>query len=337
MTKTATVTFTYMHTSGLHQLVVRNSNAYLPGTYQYGSPTLTGTRPDSSEGIVDQYFPEAVMNENQVIVNINARFSPKLSVLGFYAGSWANSDGGGGSNPSNSYDLRQDYGRASFIHPQWLFLMGNYNGPWGITFNPFLIAQAGRPYNVTSPYDLTGDNFFNSRPSYTSAPATTSNVVATSFGTLNLVPAAGESIIPASLGNSPSSVAVNLRVGRTFGIGPKVASPGGPPPGGGGGGHGGGFGGFGGPFGGGGGRGGMFGGTNANAKKYSLNFNVQALNLFNDIDLGTPVGGIQPTFDSTTGAYGPGPQFGKSDGLAGSIFSTSSAARRVFFQAAFQF
>ena len=346
LSKAATVTFTYMHTSGFHQLVVRDSNAYLPGDYTYnpgGPPTITAPRPDPSEGIVDQYFPEAVMNENQVIVNINARFSPKFTVLGFYAGSWANSDGGGGSSPSNSYDLRQDYGRASFIHPQWLFLMGNYNGPWGITFNPFLIAQAGRPYNVTSPYDLTGDNFFNDRPSYTTAPATTSNVVQTGFGTLDLAPQAGESPIPISIGNSPSSVAVNLRVGRTFGIGPKVESAAGPrPPGGDGGGHGGrgggGFGGFGGPFGGGGGRGGMFGGpANANAKKYSLNFNVQALNLFNDIDLGTPVGGIQPTFNSGTGQYGPGPQFGKSDGLAGSIFSTSSAARRIFFQAAFQF
>jgi hypothetical protein len=343
VTKAATVTFTYMHTSGFHQLVVRDSNAYLPGDYTYnsgGSPTITAPRPDPSEGIVDQYFPEAVLNENQVIVNINARFSPKLSVLGFYAGSWANSDGGAGSNPSNSYDLRQDYGRASFVRPQWLFLMGNYNGPWGITFNPFLIAQAGSPYNVTSPYDLTGDNFFNDRPSYTSVSPTTSNVVGTSFGTLNLVPGAGETILPVSVGNSPSSVAVNLRVGRTFGIGPKVASAGGPPPGGGGGRGGGGFGGGfgGGPFGGGGGRGGMFGGAaNANAKKYSLNFNVQALNLFNDIDLGTPVGAIQPTFNSTTGQYSPGPQFGKSDGLAGSIFSTSSAARRIFFQAAFQF
>ena len=78
-------------------------------------------------------------------------------------------------------------------------------------------------------------------------------------------------------------------------------------------------------------------GGSSNNKKYSLNFNVQALNLFNDIDLGKPVGGIQPTFNSSTGLYGPGNQFGKSTGLAGGIFSTSSAARRIFFQAAFQF
>lgn len=354
LTKAATVTFTYMHSSGFHQLVVRDSNAYLPGDYTYntnGPPTIIGSRPlttpTNNLGIVKQYFPEAVFNENQVIVNVNARFSPKLSLTGFYAGSWANSDGGGGSNPSNSNDLRQDYGRASFIRPQWVFLMGNYTGPWAITFNPFLIAQAGQPYNVTSPYDLTGDSFFNDRPSKaTSTTPVAGNVVQTGFGPLDVVPQSGETLLPVSIGNSPSGIAVNLRVGRTFGIGPKVTSPGGPPPGGGGGGgRGGGGGGFGGgfgggPFGGGGGggpRGLGGGGANSNAKKYSLNFNVQALNLFNDIDLGRPVGGIQPTFNSTTGLYGPGAQFGKSSGLAGGIFSTSSAARRVFFQASFQF
>jgi hypothetical protein len=71
--------------------------------------------------------------------------------------------------------------------------------------------------------------------------------------------------------------------------------------------------------------------------KYSLNFNVQALNLFNDIDLGKPVGTILPEFNSATGLYGPGREFGKSTGLAGGIYSTSAAARRVFFQVAFQF
>jgi len=81
----------------------------------------------------------------------------------------------------------------------------------------------------------------------------------------------------------------------------------------------------------------MHGGMSNTGRKYSLNFNVQALNLFNDIDLGTPAGGIQPTYNSTTGLYGPGDEFGKSTGLAGGIFSTTSAARRVFFQVAFQF
>jgi hypothetical protein len=350
LTKVSTLTLTYMHSSGFHQLVVRDANAFEPGSYQYGSTTLTGTRPNSNQGIVLQYFPEAVFNENQLIVNLNARFSQNLGLSGFYTASWANTDGGGGSNPSNSYNLRQDYGRAAFVRPQWLFLMGNYTGPWGITFNPFLIAQAGHPYGVMSPFDLTGDNFFNDRPSYAGSTANPSDVAQTGFGALDVIPQSGEALMPANIGTGPAGVAVNLRVGRSFGIGPKIESPGsqrghgqGGPGGGpgslggygggpGGGGRGGGGGGFGGM---GGGRGGM-GNT---GHKYSLNFNVQALNLFNDIDLGTPQGGIQQPSKNPlgNGLFGPGPEFGKSTGLAGGIFSTSAAARRVFIQAAFQF
>jgi hypothetical protein len=73
--------------------------------------------------------------------------------------------------------------------------------------------------------------------------------------------------------------------------------------------------------------------------KYSLNFNVQALNLFNDVDLGTPHGGIQPTFNTSTGLYGPGTEFGKSTSLAGGQFASpgGNAARRIYFMVAFQF
>ena len=356
LTKVSTLTVSYLHSSGFHQLTLRDANAYLPGTYTYnpnGAPIITAARPDPNLGVVEQYFPEAIFNENQVILNMNARFTPTFGLSGFYTLSWANSDGGGGSNPSNSYNLMQDYGRASFIRPQWVYLMGNYTGPWALTFNPFLIFQAGSPYNITSPYDLTGDNFFNDRPSYASSSSIASDVVQTNFGALDVDPQSGEKIIPISLATGPSAVAVNLRVGRSFGIGPKVETPanarrpgqgGGGPPGGGfgggpgggpgGGGGRGGGGGFGGGFGGGGGgRGGM----SNTGRKYSLNFNVQALNLFNDVDLGRPVGGIQPTFVPSTGLYSPGTEFGKSTSLAGGIFSTSSATRRIFFQAAFQF
>ncbi|MGB7264632.1 MAG: carboxypeptidase-like regulatory domain-containing protein, partial [Terracidiphilus sp.] len=121
LTKVSTVTLTYMHSSGFHQLVTRDSNAYLPGDYIYnasGPPTILAPRPNPNLGIVDQFYPEAVFNENQLIVNINARFTPNLSLSGFYNASFAKSDGGGGSNPSNSYNLMQDYGRAGFVRPQ---------------------------------------------------------------------------------------------------------------------------------------------------------------------------------------------------------------------------
>ncbi|MGH9600670.1 MAG: carboxypeptidase regulatory-like domain-containing protein [Terracidiphilus sp.] len=346
LTKVSTLTFTYLHAYGVHQLVTRDSNAYLPGDYipsstPGGTPTILAPRPDASLGIVQQFYPEAVFKENQMIVNIHAQFSPNFSLMGFYNYSHADSDGGGGSNPSNSYNLTQDYGRAGFVHPQWLFLMGNYTGPWALTFSPFLIAEAGKPFNISSQNDLTGDSFYNDRPSYAGPSAVPSNVAQTSFGALDVVPQAGETLIPVNMGTGPAAVALNLRLSRSFGIGPKVETPGGPQSSGdhgsGGHSHGGGFGGgFGGPFGGGGGHG-SHGGTSNTGHKYSLTFSAQAMNLFNDIDYGTPSGRVTPTAIAGSSQYSAGTRFNKSTSLAGGIFSSGSAARRIYFQASFQF
>ena len=346
LTKTVTTTATYLHSYGVHQLVTRNANAYLPGTYVVGAETQPTSRPVSALGIVNEFYPEAVFKQNQMILNVNARISPKFSLFGFYNLSFANtnssSNGRVAGYASNSYNLNQDYGRASFVARNMVFLMGNYTGPWQIRFNPFLIANAGRPYNVVSPLDLTGDNYMNGRPSYADASNCTADqtqYVQTSYGCLNTIPAAGESLLPMNLGTGPAAVAFNLRVSRSFGIGPKTETagpnpgmgPGGPPPGGGrggpgGGGPGGGLGpgGLGGAPGGRGGPGGMFGGAGT-GRKYSLNFSAQALNLFNNIDYGTPVG--------TVGS----PNFGRSTSLAGGPFSNGVAARRIFLQAVFSF
>jgi hypothetical protein len=353
LTKTMTLTLTYMHTYGVHQMATRDSNAFLPGTFVYGDPTLTGTRPNPSLGIVREFYPEAVYKQNQLVVNVNARITPAFSLMGFYTFNNANGDTG---TASNSYNLLQDYGRSGFVMRQMVFLMGNYSGKWGITYNPFLVAQAGRPFNITTDTDLTGDNFFNDRPGLAASSSCTgsSQFVQTSFGCLDTVPQAGETLLPINLGNSPAAVSVNLRVSRSFGLGPKIAAPagrgggpggpGGPggfggagmggPPGGGGGGMRGGGGGFGG--------GGMRGGMSNTGHKYSLTFSAQALNLFNDIDYGTPSGSVVPTLISGTGStavYGPGSRFEKSTSLAGGMFAspTGSAARRIFIQAAFSF
>ena len=340
LTKTTSLSVTYLHTYGVHQMVSRDSNAYLPGTFLYGSTTLTGVRPNPSLGIVQQYDSEAVFKQNQLIVNINARITPKFNLSGFYNWTAVNSNTG---TASNSYNLLQDYERAGFASPNMVFMMGNYTGPFNIVFNPFLIAQSGRPYNFVSSNDLTGDNFFNDRPSIVPASNCTSNSTQyfqTAYGCFNVIPQPGETVIHGNMGNGPAAVAVNLRVSRSFGIGPSLESAratnggggpggpgggpgmGGPPPGGGGFGGGGRGGGFGGGFGGG---GGMMGGSGNTGHKYSLNFSAQALNLFNDIDRGQPIGTVNS------------PSFGQSKSLAPGMFSSGSAARRIFLQAAFSF
>jgi hypothetical protein len=336
LTKTTSLTLTYQHAYGVHQMVTRDSNAYHTGDYIYNlnaQPTILAPRPNPALGIVEQFDPEAVFKQNQLIVNINARITPRFSVMGYYNMTYANSNSG---VASNSYNLSQDYRRAAYAARNSVFLMSNYAGPFGITFNPFLIAQAGRPFNVVTPYDLTGDNFFNDRPTISSSSnctAGSTQYIQTPYGCLDALPQPGEALLAGNVGTGPAAVAVNLRVTRAFGLGPKLASAGGsnnqgggpgqggPPPGGGGRGGGGGFGGGG--FGRGGG--GMMGGSANTGHKYSLSFSAQALNLFNNIDYGQPVGVVTDS------------RFGKSTSLAQGIFSSGSAARRIFIQAAFSF
>ena len=75
-------------------------------------------------------------------------------------------------------------------------------------------------------------------------------------------------------------------------------------------------------------------------RKYTLTFNVQASNVFNDINYGTPVGTLiatPPPKTDPTGPYTPQLGFGGSPSLQGGIFSQGSAARVIRFGATFAF
>ena len=343
LTKGTTATLTYLHSFGVHQMVTVDANAYAPlaGTTYYNS--TTGPRSDPSLGIINEYATAAVFKQNQLIANVNAKITKNFNLMGFYNLSFANGNGAGGT-ASNSYDLNQDWGRAKFVSRHMVFLMGSYTGPWNIRFNPFLIAHTGRPYDLTTGSDATGDNYFNNRPSYADSSLCTADSTQyyqTSYGCLNVSPAEGEALVPVNLGTSPASTTFNLRLSRSFAVGPKLKAaaqgdgmngppPGGPPGGGRGGpggGHGGGPGGGFGPGGFSGGGGpprGMFD-SGANARKYSLNFSAQVMNVFNIINYGTPIGTVNNT------------SFGKSTSLSGGPFSNGAASRRVFIQAVFSF
>jgi hypothetical protein len=333
LTKTQTATVTYLHSQGAHQLVQINANAPY-------SPAFDATR-----GNVYEYFPEGIYKQDQLIVNSNARFSPNFSIFGFYTLSFAHTDGAGGNTASNSNNLSQDYGRAAFVSRNMGILVGNYQGPWGLRFNPFLIAQSGKPFDITDPTDNNGDTFFNDRPYIANASECSSSAAGffqTSYGCLdtNATPLAGERLIEKNAGHGPAEVSMNLRISRTFGVGPKLVKvdpnanqgggpgDGGPRGGGGGrgGGPGGGFGpgGFGGGGGGRGGPGGMFSPTTTK-RKYNLTFSANLSNIFNDINYGTPTGVVGTS------------EFGKSRSLQGGPFSQGAASRVIRLQASFAF
>ncbi len=337
LAKGVTGTVTYMHTTGDHQLVEINANApYFP-TYQ------------ASLGNIYQYLTEGFFKEDQVILNTRAQINPRLGFFGFYTLSIADTDGSATdsvttnsiSPVSNSLNLHQDYGRAFFVARNTVFLIGNYLGPWGIRFNPFLLAKSGQPFNITLPNDPYGDTFLVHRPGLAQASDCTADSTRykqTTYGCLDTQPtlSPGEALIQNNAGNGPAAVAVNLRISRQFAVGPKVSGGGanfggGGGPRRGGGGPGGGFGpgGFSSP---GGGPGGPFGRPTV-TRKYNLNFSVQALNMFNNHDYGTPNGtAIAP------GNLGNTPDlFGHSQSMAQGLFSSGSAVRRIFMQAVLTF
>jgi hypothetical protein len=325
--KYVTLSATYVNSRGVHQYLSDNINAYEAATYD--ATTGTGVRPNGINENVYQFQSGGVYNQNQLMLNYSVR-AKKVSLFGFYVLNSAKADTSGATYfPSMQTNPGADYGRAAFDVGSRFLLGGNYQAPFGISFSPFLVVDSGTPFNITIGQDLNGDNQYNDRPAYATASST--DTLDTAYGNFDLNPSATAKRIPYDLGTGPSQVSMNLRVSKSFGIGPRVAggvggSQGGP----GGGGHGGGPGG-GGPPGGGLGPGGLSGSNGPPRldqtvpRKYSVTFSAMGHNVFNHVNLAAPVG----VLDS--------PLFGKSTALAGGFFNSAASNRSIDVQASFNF
>jgi hypothetical protein len=287
-------------------------------------------RPNGINENIDQFQSGGIYNQNQLMLNYTVR-AKKVSLFGFYTLGRADADTSGATYfSSNPFDPGADYGRATFDVRNRFLLGGNYQAPFGISISPFLVADSGSPFNITVGQDLNGDNQFNDRPSYATASST--DVVDTAYGNFDVNPAADATRIPFDLGSGPSQFSMNLRVSKSFGIGPRVegASSGnglGGGPGGPGGPHGGPGGGPGGGLGPGGlsGAGGPPRLDQGVSRRYSLTFAVMSHNVLNHVNLAAPVGILSS------------PVFGQSTSIAGGFFGSSSANRSVDLQATFNF
>ncbi|MDQ1707891.1 MAG: hypothetical protein QOJ88_1102 [Pyrinomonadaceae bacterium] len=341
----------------------RDINAPIPGT--------NGTRPFGNVGEIYQYESSGRFNQNQLFVGFNNRFSRALTFFSSYSLSKTTNDTDGqGSSlfPANSYDLTGEFGRASFDVRHRFTFAGTLNLPWWqVSLNPFIIASTGAPFNITTGQDTNGDRLFTERPSF--APVGVdcnnpgANIICTRYGNFNLRPAAGEALIPRNLGQGPGFVSVNMRISKVWNFGTVHAAPvaagddgqgrsGGRRGGQGGGGQGGGaprIPGAGGGGGGGGGRGGGGGGLaglggppsggGGEAKRYSLAFSLNFQNLFNHVNLSSPVGNLSsPFFGESLGLNGGFGGFGGGPGGGGGAGGGSGAGnRKVTAQVRFNF
>ena len=329
ITKFMTGNVTYVFSQGVHQYLTNNLGAVglfpVDDAQQGIYPTAPVTEP--TENLMT-FQSGGFYKEHQLMVTGTARYR-RFRIMSNYTYSNAHGDTSGATSvPSVASFPGLDYGRTNFDVGNRFMIFGNVTLPWQVSASPFLVANSGNPYNITTGQDLTGNNQFNARPTF-AASCTETGAVDTRFGCFNTDPyGTGEKIIPYGFLTGPSNVSLNMRLSKVIGIGPKVEGGRGGAGGGGGGG---------GPRGGGMGGPGLMGGLSGSrggpgrldaavSRKYSLTFSAFGSNLLNHENLGTPNGVLAS------------PYFGTSQSLAGGFFGASTAGNRsIFLQSTFSF
>jgi len=294
------VTVSYLENRGVHQLLTDNINAPLPGTYNIAVPT-SGVRPFGTNQNIYQYESAGVFRSNRLAANYFLNFKKgKYFLFGNYTFHHDTADVNAAGFPSNPYDIGADEGRASTDFRHQASVGASVRLPFGFSTFFYARAQTGTPFNITVGEDLNGDSIFNDRPSF-ATDLTRPSVVLTRFGNFDTSPIAGQTIIPNNYGHGPGLFYVNASLQRDFNFGPEIKPPAGSTP----------------PK--------LAPGKKPQiARRYTLNFGIDAQNLFNQVNLAPRVG----TLNS--------PLFGRSIALA-SGNGTTSANRIINLETAFRF
>jgi len=209
-----TVSTNYLHTTGTHAVRSRNINAALPGT----TPG-TAILPYGGVNAIYLYETSGVYRQNQLIANVTARISPKLTFnAGYVYGTAVSNTDGAGTFPSNQYNLAGELGPALFNVRHRFQMNGSWSTRWGFRFSPFLTVTSGRPFNITTGSDLNGDGLFTDRPGIATA-ASLPGVKTTKYGPLDPNARAGEAILPRNYGLGPNLIAANIRISKAFNVG----------------------------------------------------------------------------------------------------------------------
>jgi hypothetical protein len=326
--RNTTVAVTWTVNRGTHELISRNINAPLPGTYIAGV-SGSGIYPYGlNAGPIYEMESMAVFRQRLLVVNVNSRVNRKIALFGYYSANRANSNTDGvNSFPANQYSMAGEYGpHNSDIHNR-SNIGGTITSVWNLRFSPLIVLQSGAPFDITTSQDIFGSTLSTARPGFASNP-NEAGVVKTPYGVLNPNPLPGETVLPRNYGRGPGQFSVDLRVARTFALrrersrratagqaaeggarqpGPEIASGATARRG---------IGGFGDDLGtpGGGGGGG--------ARNYNLTVSISGRNILNHVNQGPIVGNINS------------PLFGESNQIAGSggAFGGNANNRRLEFQ-----
>jgi hypothetical protein len=201
----------YTFQRGVHLLRTRDINAPNP---------QTGLRPEPDAGPILQFESTGLSVRNELRVSLRTNLNSRVTLFSNYILSSTRSDTDGAyTAPANSYDLADEYGRASFDQRHRFFVGGSVALPRQMRLSPYLFASSGRPFNITTGRDNNLDTLFTDRPAF--ASATDPGSIVTPFGVFNPNPGPGDPIIPRNFGEGPGQLTLNLSFSKTFGFGPS--------------------------------------------------------------------------------------------------------------------
>ena len=201
----------WISTRGFHLLDSRNINTPIGGSYPFGDPSLRLLTESAGFSRV-----------NQVVVNANINWK-RLTLFGYYALSYAKDDNEG--LPADPYNLKAEWGPASWGDiRQRVAFGGAVPLKWKVNVYPFIAANSGQPYNITTGLDPLNSGFATARPSLgeggTSVSCTGTNLMyAAGFGCFDVNPPTGAPTISHNFARGPADVNLVLRVARTWSFG----------------------------------------------------------------------------------------------------------------------
>lgn len=328
----------YSNIRGINLLRTRNINAPVCPT-NLVCP-VSAVRPDPTRNIISYTESSGISRQNEIRLRVNTRFNPAYSLFGFYRLGWNKNDTDGGS-PLYNYDLSSEYGYSAADTRHFGVLGASFRAPWNIRVNPFILANSGRAFNITTGTDTNRDNLFTERPTYAQlAAACQSRNLSNNWCDVSEIGDTSQ-IIPRNYGRGPANFTVNLNVYKTFGFGGSRRST--PAAAGsanasgnssaGGGRRGGRSSSAGSPSGGHGGMGASFSGSTD--RPYNLTFGINTQNLFNRNNRNVPIGEISsPRFGQSVSTAG---SFGFFGGRGGGGGDLAAGNRRIDLQVRFSF
>lgn len=297
--------FIYVHST--HNVLTRNANAPLPGTFDVNVPN-SGVRPLGTTENLLQYSSDANQNIERLSLQYQLQFGARIFAFGR-----ANIEKARGesdsidSSPSNQYNVRADYGRLASSRPAVITTGLTWTLPYGFELDPFLDARSGIPFDITTGTDLNGDTLYTDRPAFTTV--STPSAVQTAYGFFNTAPAPGD-VIPRNYGTSPRLVWLDLRGAKDFKVGPRSAAAAAQTPG------------------------------KPGDRPWNLRLEIEVQNLANHTNPGIPVGvlGVLPcaTGQSTCTPV-PSPLFGHSLNVSNDFSTLTAANRIILFRTNFTF